>query len=300
MGSNSHREANRSVRSHRYGNDGSPKQESETPPAATEKTESESAAADAKDDKAKADDGKEEAVKPKVKTAKEKAPPKKQLRWLAMSGSYSDLAQAPSLDPTALLLGGLPEKGKSFYRLCDYIDEVAAEENVTHLLFDLSDPALSLNPAQLDEFSRRLTTFKQKGKKTIAWIENADNVHLAIAVQCDDIIMADFGTIDMPSSSMETTFYREAMDLVGIKASVVRAGDFKGAVEPYLNPQMSSHLKEHYLKMLESINAAQVSRIAKGRGLTTAAVRELQKNECCFLTKLSQLGWSQNWLLMGR
>lgn len=254
-----------------------PKQESETPPAATEKTESESAAADAKDDKAKADDGKEEAVKPKVKTAKEKVPPKKQLRWLAMSGSYSDLAQAPSLDPTALLLGGLPEKGKSFYRLCDYIDEVAAEENVTHLLFDLSDPALSLNPAQLDEFSRRLTTFKQKGKKTIAWIENADNVHLAIAVQCDDIIMADFGTIDMPSSSMETTFYREAMDLVGIKASVVRAGDFKGAVEPYLNPQMSSHLKEHYLKMLESINAAQVSRIAKGRGLTTAAVRELQK-----------------------
>ncbi|MCU0712487.1 MAG: signal peptide peptidase SppA [Pirellula sp.] len=67
------------------------------------------------------------------------------------------------------------------------------------------------------------------------------------------------------------------MDLVGIKASVVRAGDFKGAVEPYLNPQMSSHLKEHYLKMLESINSAQVSRIAKGRGLTTAAVRDLQK-----------------------
>lgn len=254
-----------------------PKQESETPPAATEKKESESVAADAKDDKAAADDSKEETVKPKVKTAKEKAPPKKQLRWLVMSGSYSDLAQAPSLDPTALLLGGLPEKGKSFYRLCDYIDEVAAEENVTHLLFDLSDPALSLNPAQLDEFSRRLTTFKQKGKKTIAWIENADNVHLAIAVQCDDIIMADFGTIDMPSSSLETTFYREAMDLVGIKASVVRAGDFKGAVEPYLNPQMSSHLKEHYLKMIESINAAQVSRIAKGRGLTTAAVRELQK-----------------------
>jgi protease-4 len=259
------------------------KKENETQPPATEKSESEKAAVDADkavdtDKKAESENAtSEETVKPKTKVAKEKAPPKKQLRWLAMSGSYSDLAQAPSLDPTALLLGGLPGKNKSFYRLCDYIDEVAAEENVTHLLFDLSDPALSLNPAQLDEFSRRLTTFKQKGKKTIAWIENADNVHLAIAVQCDEIIMADFGTIDMPSSSMETTFYREAMDLVGIKASVVRAGDFKGAVEPYLNPQMSSHLKEHYLKMLESINSAQVSRIAKGRGLTTAAVRDLQK-----------------------
>jgi protease IV len=36
-------------------------------------------------------------------------------------------------------------------------------------------------------------------------------------------------------------------------------------------------LKSHYIAMLESINAAQVSRIAKGRGLTNAAVRELQK-----------------------
>ncbi len=40
---------------------------------------------------------------------------------------------------------------------------------------------------------------------------------------------------------------------------------------------MSEHLRSHYLAMLESINAAQVSRIAKGRGLTTAAVRDLQK-----------------------
>ncbi|MCU0712488.1 MAG: hypothetical protein MUC43_10555 [Pirellula sp.] len=156
------------------------KKENETQPPATEKSESEKAAVDADkavdtDKKAESENAtSEETVKPKTKVAKEKAPPKKQLRWLAMSGSYSDLAQAPSLDPTALLLGGLPGKNKSFYRLCDYIDEVAAEENVTHLLFDLSDPALSLNPAQLDEFSRRLTTFKQKGKKTIAWIENAE------------------------------------------------------------------------------------------------------------------------------
>jgi protease-4 len=251
--------------------------EGEAKKAAEEASAEQSDAEKADATKSEAAEPATESTKTSTRAVKQNAPPKKQLRWLALSGSYSDLAQPPSLDPTALLLGGLPEKSKSFYRLCDYLDEVAEEENVTHLLFDLSDPSLALNPAQLDEFSRRLTAFKQKGKRTIAWLENADNVHLAIAVQCDDIIMADFGGIDMPSSSMETTFYRDAMDLVGIKASVVRAGDFKGAVEPYLNPQMSSHLKEHYLRMLESINSAQVSRIAKGRGLTTAAVRDLQK-----------------------
>ncbi|MCU0715256.1 MAG: signal peptide peptidase SppA [Pirellula sp.] len=239
------------------------------------KETAEEKAAEKSEDKA-AEKVAEKPVERKV-TPREKPAAKKQLRWLALSGSYEDIATPGGIDPTELLLGGSLSKPKSFFKLCDYLDEMAAEENLVYVLFDLSDANLSFNTAQLDELTRRLERFKAKGKKTIAWLENAANVHLAIASQCDEVILADFGSIDMPSSSMNTMFYREAMDLVGVKASVVRAGDFKGAVEPYMNPMMSEHLKDHYLKMLESINASQVSRIAKGRGLTTAAVRELQK-----------------------
>ncbi len=213
----------------------------------------------------------------KTRSTKEKLSAKKQLRQIALSGSYDDLMQPASIDPTSLLLGQAPAKSKSYFRLCEYLQEMGDEENLTHVLLDLSDSAIGFNSAQLDEFTRRMAVLKAKGKKTIAWLEDASNVHMAIAACCDEIIMADFGGVDMPSSALETMFYRDAMDLVGVKASVVRAGDFKGAVEPYTNPVMSEHLKGHYLAMLESINAAQVSRIAKGRGLTTAAVRELQK-----------------------
>lgn len=213
----------------------------------------------------------------KTRSTKEKLSAKKQLRQIALSGSYDDLMQPASIDPASLLLGQAPAKSKSFFRLCEYLQEMGDEENLTHVLLDLSDSAIGFNSAQLDEFTRRMAVLKAKGKKTIAWLEDASNVHMAIAACCDEIIMADFGGVDMPSSALETMFYRDAMDLVGVKASVVRAGDFKGAVEPYTNPVMSEHLKGHYLAMLESINAAQVSRIAKGRGLTTAAVRELQK-----------------------
>jgi protease IV len=228
----------------------------------------------------KAIDEPKEAVEKKLdkpKVVKEKLPAKKQLRQIALSGSYDDLMQPASLDPTSLLLGQSPAKSKSFFRLCEYLQEMGIEENLTHVLFDLSDSAIGFNSAQLDELTRRMTVLKAKGKKTIAWLEDAGNVQLAIAACCDEIIMADFGGVDMPSAALETMFYRDAMDLVGVKASVVRAGDFKGAVEPYTNPVMSEHLKSHYIAMLESINSAQVSRIAKGRGLTSAVVRELQK-----------------------
>ena len=80
----------------------------------------------------------------------------------------------------------------------------------------------------------------------------------------------------MPSMAMQSMFFSDAMDLIGIKASVVRAGDFKGAVEPYMNSKMSDHLREHYKEMLTSMNDALIDRIARGRGLKHAGVRELQ------------------------
>lgn len=199
------------------------------------------------------------------------------VRVLALSGQYVDQVQPGSFDPTSLILGGSSLKQKSFYRLCDFVDELAAKEEIDCVLFDLSDDSLAMNSAQLDELTRRLAKFKQSKKKTIAWLENASNIHLAIAASCDHVMLADFGGVDMPSAALESMFYRDAMDLLGVKASVVRAGDFKGAVEPYLNPIMSDHLREHYLEMLESINGASVNRIAKGRGLTVADVRQLQK-----------------------
>lgn len=219
------------------------------------------------------------------KAGKEKTPsrsttkpvPKKQIRAIELSGNYVDLLEPMQLDAGSLLFGGELQKPKSFFRLCDYLDELGKDELVTHIAFDLSDHLLTMNSAQLDELTRRLAQLKGTGKKTLAWLENASNVQLAIAAACDQIVMADFGGIDMPSTVMESMFYRDAMDLVGIKASVVRAGDFKGAVEPFVNPVMSEHLREHYRELLKSMNDAQVSRIAKGRGLTAAVVRECQR-----------------------
>lgn len=196
---------------------------------------------------------------------------------LVLSGSYADLVGPTEIDPVSLLMGDGAARRKSFYKLCDQIDELAKNEKVSHVVFDLSSGSLDVNLAQLDELLRRVARLKQSGKKLAAWMESASPTHLAIAAGCDHVAMSDFGGIDMPSKSLQSIFYRDAMDLLGVKASVVRAGNFKGAVEPYLNSAMSEHLREHYREMLATMNDAEISLIAKGRGLTTDKVRELQK-----------------------
>jgi len=214
-------------------------------------------------------DGKKDDAKPEA--------PKLQVQVIPLSGSYADLVGPTELDPTSLILGGAPGKRKNFYKLCDLLEELGKNAKVTHVVFDLSDGSLDLNLAQLDELQRRIARLKATGKKLAAWLENAGPTHLAVAATCDHVAMADFGGVDMPSKTMQSYFYRDAMDLLGVKASVVRAGNFKGAVEPFVNATMSAHLKQHYLDMLGTMNDAEVSMIAKGRGLTTDKVRELQK-----------------------
>ena len=206
----------------------------------------------------------------------ENAPPAKQnVHLLAMRGAYADLPQSMSLDVTALLQG--PVNQKPFYRLCEYVDKLADAKTTQHLVLDLSDPTLSMNMAQLGEFTRRVERFKKSGKKTIAWLEDASTVALAIAASCDEVLMADFGGIDMPSLAMQSMYYKDAFDLLGIQASVVRAGNFKGAVEPYTQSTMSTHLRDHYLQMLRRINDGVVAKIAAGRGLEKEVIRRFQK-----------------------
>lgn len=267
----------------------------EAKPAETEaKPESPPAAEPAKDEAAKTEPEKKEepkAAEPDPKAEKkdeskngkatkadekEKESTATEIRHLTLSGTYVDLVQPMGLDATSLLLGSGPTKQKSFYRLCDYLDAMAKEESLKVIVFDLSDANLDMNSAQLDEFARRMKKLKESKKKTIAWLEDASNVHLTIAATCDQVLMADFGGVDMPSVAMESMFYRDAMDLIGVKASVVRAGDFKGAVEPYMNSVMSDHLRSHYLDMLKSINDASVSRLADARGMKLDDVRKLQ------------------------
>lgn len=249
------------------------KKAEEAKPAETKSSEAKpaDAAPEKKGEESKAAEKKDNAEKKETPP-----PPKNQVQVIALSGTYVDLMGATAFDPTSLLTGAGPGKRKSFYKLCDYLDELGRSEKVTHVVFDLSDSSIDFNLAQLDELTRRLHQLKKSGKKMSAWLENASSTHLAIAASCDFVALADFGGIDMPSMSMQSIFYRDAMDLVGVKASVVRAGNFKGAVEPYVNSVMSEHLRDHYLELLKSMNEAQVSIVAKGRGLTTEKVRELQ------------------------
>jgi protease-4 len=71
-------------------------------------------------------------------------------------------------------------------------------------------------------------------------------------------------------------FFKDALDLLGVQFQATRMGEFKGAVEPYVLSEMSTHLRKHYKDMIESMNARNVQLVSSRRHITPEKVRELQ------------------------
>src|SRR5207237_7597943 len=197
------------------------------------------------------------------------------VRIIILKGTYADYRSSSDLDPMSRFLGGL-EKPGSFFDLCEKIDELARADEIEHVLFDLSSPTLHLNLAQLSELSRHIHKLRDAHKRTFAWLENTGTIHYAIASACDTILMTDLGSLDLPSLSLMSLHFRDAMELLGAKASFVRTGDFKGAVEPFTLSEMSEQLRAHYREMLVSMNDALLDQICAGRKLSREQLRKIQ------------------------
>ncbi len=197
------------------------------------------------------------------------------IHQLTLRGTYAELPYM-SFDPTAVLMGG-GAKLKSYYRLARHVDELADKDDVQILVLDLSEPH-SLSRVQIRDLSRRISQLHEKGKKTIAWLENADTPQVMLASACNEIYLTTDGLVDIPSSAMGHAFFKDLFDLAGVRISTVRAGDFKGAVEPFTRSTMSDHLREHYVEMLTSMNSATVEAIASSRKLSKDKVRAMQKD----------------------
>ena len=193
---------------------------------------------------------------------------------LRPSGVYADLAES-GFDPTSLLTGGGGGQPKPFFALLDMILDLTVQPG-DNVLLDLS-AGFGLNLAQQREVERAIAQVHAAGKHITCYLENADVGAYQVAAQCDRVLLADMGGVDLRSAAMNVMHFKDALDLAGVQVEVTRVGEFKGAVEPYMLPTMSSHLREHYRAMLTSMNSDVVRRIAAGRELSEEKVRELQE-----------------------
>ncbi len=134
-------------------------------------------------------------------------------------------------------LGQLRQRGRQAEQVqlrdvLDVLDAAAKDTQVTQALLMLDDFE-GAGLASLRELAAALQRFKAAGKPVYAWGSSYDQRQYLVAAAADQLWLHPMGTVQIEGFGRYRGYYRDALDKLGIRVHVMRAGSFKSAVEPF-------------------------------------------------------------------
>lgn len=131
--------------------------------------------------------------------------------------------------------------------------------------------------AVLQEIRRELETFKASGKPLIAstgeyYSSEQDYFLNSVA---DSVFAAPEGFFEFNGFATQVAFFQNTLDQLEIDVQVVRAGDYKSAVEPFTRDDLSPENREQLSALLDTTSNTFMRAVADSRGLSMNALNRI-------------------------
>src|SRR5205823_9533534 len=104
---------------------------------------------------------------------------------------------------------------------------------------------------KLNELKAAVAEARAAGKTAVAFGEAFSAKAYLLALACDKVYLPESGELMLTGLRAEVTFYKGLLDKVMLKADVLKVGDYKSAVEPFLSDKMSAANREQIEAMLD-------------------------------------------------
>ncbi|HLJ11006.1 MAG TPA: signal peptide peptidase SppA [Planctomycetaceae bacterium] len=150
------------------------------------------------------------------------------------------------------------------------LTKAADDEKIDGVVLKINSP--TIGSAKMNAFRKAIARVQAKGKKVHAWLDGASNMDYLLASACDEIVMPEPGTLMLVGIRAEVTFYKKLFDLVGVKADMLRVGEYKSAAEPYSRTEMSPEFRKEMEEILDDRYSQLVDTIAASRKLAREKV----------------------------
>jgi protease-4 len=173
---------------------------------------------------------------------------------IEIKGAYHEGAQLPGL---------FGEMSETLDAAVLRIDKAATDEKIDGLILRINNPTIGW--AKMSTLRKAIGRVQAKGKKVHAWLDGAANIDYLLASACDEVVMPEPGVVMMVGLRAEVTFYKNLFDLIGVKAEMLRVGEFKSAAEPYSRTEMSPEFRKEMEEILDDRYKLLVDTIAASR-----------------------------------
>ena len=182
---------------------------------------------------------------------------------LKLNGTIAERAEE---NPFAELLGeSMSEQG-----LDDILKAVrhAKDNDKVKGIYIESGTFAGAEPASLEEIRSALTDFKESGKFIVAYGDNYTQGTYYISSVADSVVINPQGMLEWQGIAMQSVFFKDVLDKVGVRMQVFKVGTYKSAVEPFLLNEMSDANREQTTVMCSEIWDKYLSDVSKSRNIT--------------------------------
>ncbi len=134
---------------------------------------------------------------------------------------------------------------------------------------------LDIGWAKMEEIHDEIVQFKKSGKPIITYLRSPSAREYYLASATDKIFISPEDSIDLKGLRAESTYYKQTLDKVGVKADVIHAGKYKDAGDIFTQTSMSPETREVLNAVLDQYYGNLISTVAEGRKKQPDAVRAL-------------------------
>ena len=155
------------------------------------------------------------------------------------------------------------------------IDEAAKDDRIVAMLLDGRKVGIPNGYATTEEVRTALAKFKAAGKKIIAYDVTLSEQEYYLASLADEVIVNPMGTMELNGLSSQQMFFKGALEKYGVGVQVIRVGDYKSAVEPYIRDDLSPANKEQTKVLLSDLWGKFLNHVADSRKLNSGKLQQL-------------------------
>lgn len=153
------------------------------------------------------------------------------------------------------------------------IDNAKNDENIKGIYLDLS--YIPAGIATIEEIRNSLLSFKESGKFIYAYSDYITQSAYYLASAADKIYMNPVGAFSLQGLRAEVSFFKGAMEKIGVEPVIFRHGKFKSAIEPFMLDKMSDANKEQTLTFVQSIWNHILKQIAEQRNISAEELNKM-------------------------
>ncbi len=152
------------------------------------------------------------------------------------------------------------------------LDKAKSDDNIKGIFLKLANVPSGM--ATLGEVRNALLDFKESGKFIYAYADIYTQKSYYLASAADSIFMTPEGMFLLSGLSAEATFYKNALDKLGIEMQVIKHGSYKSAAESFTRDNLSDENREQIEGYVGSIWNKLVSDISLSRDIPVDKINQ--------------------------